>query len=80
MNQSKVDSFLESLTNMVLGLSISLTANALLFPLFGWEISASQNLTLGIAYTLIAVARTYIIRRLFNGRSVYQAIKGIFYA
>jgi|GEM_PF-1260377 len=80
MNQTKKDSLLESLTNILIGLSITLTANAILFPMFGWSISAGQNLSLGLCYTLISLARSYFIRRIFNGRSVYQAIKGLFYA
>jgi hypothetical protein len=38
----------------------------LFFPLFGWHISASQNLALGLIYTVISVVRSYCVRRWFN--------------
>jgi hypothetical protein len=77
MKQDKVDSILEATTNMALGLVISMTANALIFPLFGWDITLQENIYMGFIYSSISIARNYIIRRLFNGRSVYQAIKGL---
>ncbi|AGH44507.1 DUF7220 family protein [Paraglaciecola psychrophila] len=73
--QSKIDSALEALTNIFVGFSINFTANILIFPIFGWEISISQNLLLGGCYTMISYIRSYALRRAFDGRSVYQAIK-----
>jgi hypothetical protein len=47
---------------------INITANTLIFPLFGWEISLRQNVTLGLFYTAISIARSYVLRRWFNAR------------
>jgi hypothetical protein len=55
MTQSRRGSLIEAIINMLIGFSINFTANALLFPLFGWHISASQNLTLGLIYTGISI-------------------------
>jgi hypothetical protein len=38
----------------------------LIFPLFGWEISTSQNIILVIFYTVISIVRSYALRRIFN--------------
>jgi hypothetical protein len=75
LTQSKIDSALEALTNIFVGFSINVTANILIFPIFGWSISISQNLMLGGCYTMISLIRSYALRRAFDGRSVYQAIK-----
>lgn len=64
--QSRRGSLLESLVNILVGYSINFTANLLIFPLFGWHISARENLTLGVIYTGISLVRSYGLRRLFN--------------
>ncbi len=68
MSQSKLGSFIEACINVVIGFTINYIANLLIFPLFGMSISLSDNLLLGIIYTLISIARSYIIRRWFNAR------------
>ena len=68
MNQSRLSSLIEALFNVAIGFSINFVANMLFFPLFGWHISASQNLALGAIYTIISVARSYVIRRWFNAK------------
>jgi hypothetical protein len=60
-------------TNVCVGFGINATANALLFPLFGWHITASQNIRLGIAYTCISLVRSYCIRRAANWRAAKAA-------
>lgn len=71
--QRRWHSVIESWTNVVVGLAITLTANAVLFPLFGWQINAHQNLALGGLYTLISLARSYLLRRAFNRWHVEDA-------
>lgn len=66
MAQSKKRSFAEAWINIAIGFGINFTANMLIFPLFGWHISASQNLWLGVIYTLISLVRSYCIRRWMN--------------
>jgi hypothetical protein len=66
MSQTKIQSAIESVMNVVVGFSINFTANMTLFPLFGWEISVEQNIGLGVIYTLISLARSYCLRRFYN--------------
>jgi hypothetical protein len=68
MNQSRLSSLIEAVFNVIIGFTINFTANMLLFPLFGWHISASQNIALGAIYTVISICRSYVIRRWFNAR------------
>ncbi len=68
MSQSRLGSFIEAIINIIIGFAINFTANALVFPLFGWTISTSDNLLLGAIYTAISLLRSYTIRRWFNAR------------
>lgn len=70
VGQTRRGSLLESLFNLLVGYSINFTANLLIFPLFGWNISTRENLTLGVLYTGISLVRSYGLRRLFNWRAV----------
>lgn len=66
MSQSRKHSMLEAIINVVVGFSINFLLNMLVFPLFGWEISAAQNIALGVIYTVISIVRSYSLRRVFN--------------
>ena len=66
MSQTRKGSLAEALINVLIGYGINLTANALIFPLFGWHISLRQNIALGVFYTFISIVRSYCIRRWFN--------------
>ena len=68
MSQSRLGSFIEAMINIIIGFSINFSANALIFPLFGWQISPSDNFLLGAIYTVISLIRSYTIRRWFNAR------------
>lgn len=68
MRQSRWGSFVEALINVFIGFWINYVANLLIFPLFGFHITLSENFVLGLLYTLISVARSYVIRRYFEQR------------
>lgn len=68
MSQSKTESFVEAVINVVIGFSINYFANLLIFPLFGMHISAGDNFLMGLIYTGISVVRSYLIRRYFNAK------------
>ena len=72
--QSRIQSLIEAWVNIAIGFWINFIANMTIFPLFGWEISMGQNLTLGVIYTGISLARAYFIRRWFN-RMLWSAFK-----
>jgi N-acyl-L-homoserine lactone synthetase len=60
--QSKIDSFMETVTNTTIGFVVSL-------------ITWGQNLGITAIFTVVSVVRGYILRRAFNGRSVWQTIR-----
>lgn len=68
MSQTRLGSFIEAWINVAIGFGINFIANLCIFPLFGFHITLSENLVLGLLYTLISVVRSYCIRRWFNER------------
>lgn len=68
MNQTRLGSFIEAWINVAIGFAINFCANLLILPLIGFHISVGQNLFIGVLYTIISVARSYVIRRWFNAR------------
>ncbi len=64
--QLKRHSLLESATNIVVGYTINMLANFVIFPLWGWHITLKQNIEIGVIYTIISLVRSYCLRRLFN--------------
>lgn len=74
--QSRIDSVMEVVTNTAIGLIISTIANHFVIPaVLGVAMSVGQNVMLSIIFTIISIARGYLLRRAFNGRSVWTTIK-----
>lgn len=66
MRQSKLGSLYEACINVAIGFGINYVANLLILPMFGFHISLLGNLYMGLIYTVISVARSYVIRRWFD--------------
>ena len=64
--QTKTGSFVEACINVLIGFWINFFANLVILPLIGFQITISQNLYIGVLYTIVSVARSYVIRRWFN--------------
>lgn len=68
MNQSRLGSLIEALMNTAIGLVISVIANQLVFPHFGFHPSLGENVAISLIYTAISIARSYLLRRFFNAQ------------
>jgi hypothetical protein len=64
--QTRWMSFMEAVTNIVVGYGLAVLTQIVVFPLFGLYASLSDNLLMGVAFTTILLARSYVLRRLFN--------------
>jgi hypothetical protein len=73
VSQTRKGSITEAITNTCIGFAINYTANLLIFPLFGMHISLANNLLMGFIYTGISIARSYVLRRVFNGFTTRKA-------
>jgi len=67
MTQSRKSSLAESVINVAIGCVINFLANMLILPMVGCHITPRQNLVIMLLFTGISIARSYCIRRWFNG-------------
>ena len=68
--QTRWQSFLEAVTNIVVGYALAVLTQIIVFPLFGLHASLGENLLIGGLFTCISLARSYVLRRLFSARGV----------
>jgi len=64
--QLKKHSLFEAIVNIIIGYSVNMLANFVIFPLWGWSITLKQNIEIGIVYTVISLCRSYLLRRAFT--------------
>ena len=66
--QTKYQSFIESLTNILIGYLTALLSQLLIFPLFNIYVTFQDNLLIGLYFTIISLIRSYLVRRYFNNK------------
>lgn len=64
--QSKRNSAFEAVTNVAIGYTVSVLANVLILPLFGYNVTIGDSFAIGLAFTAVSLARSYVLRRVFN--------------
>jgi hypothetical protein len=64
--QTKLDSLKESFVNILVGYSVSVVSQLLIFPMFGIDVPLSSNIKIGLWFTAVSLVRSYVIRRWFN--------------
>lgn len=70
MSQSRAMSAVESVANVAIGYGVAVTSQIAIFPLFGVHLPLSDNLLIGAWFTVISLARSYVVRRVFNAAAV----------
>ena len=69
MTQTRLGSLIEAFVNILVGFTINFWANMVILPWFGFtELTLATNFQIGLAFTVVSVARQYVIRRWFNKR------------
>lgn len=67
MNQTKLESLIEALANMLIGLGVGFAAQLIVFPAVGLPpVALHQNVAISIAFTAVSLVRSYTLRRWFN--------------
>lgn len=66
MSQTRLQSAIESATNVAIGYGVAVASQMAIFPLFGIHATLADNLLIGGYFTIISLARSYVVRRLFN--------------
>ena len=64
--QSRLMSLVEALVNVAVGFGLAVLTQPLVFPLFGFSATLAQNLALGALFTIVSIARSFLLRRLFK--------------
>ncbi len=70
--QSKWMSFVEAITNIVVGYGLAVLTQIIVFPLFGLHASLGENFLLAALFTCISLIRGYTLRRVFNSVGGWQ--------
>ncbi len=66
MKQSRVMSLVESIANVVVGYGVAVVTQILIFPIFGLQTTLAQNLQMGAIFSVVSIARSFALRRLFE--------------
>ena len=66
MKQSRRMSLFEALANVAVGFGVAVATQIAVFPLFGLHASLSENLAIGALFTVASIARSYVLRRMFE--------------
>jgi len=64
--QTRLMSLVEAVANVLVGYGVAVLTQMAVFPLFGLHTSLRDNLAIGAIFTLVSLARSYCLRRLFN--------------
>lgn len=66
MAQTKSRSFQEAVINILVGCTVAMSAQMVLFPLHGIHIPITTDFSLMLCFTVVSLVRQYVIRRWFN--------------
>lgn len=80
MKQSRTDSLMEATTNTAIGFVLSMITWHFVALAFGIPMPLGKNLEITGIFTVVSLTRAYVLRRLFDGRTVWQALKDRFTA
>ena len=66
MKQSRLMSLVESVANVIVGYGAAVATQILIFPIFGLHTTLAQNLKMGAVFTVVSIARSFALRRMFE--------------
>jgi hypothetical protein len=66
MKQSRLMSLVESIANVAVGYGVAVVTQILIFPIFGLHTTLAQNLKMGAIFTVVSIARSFALRRVFE--------------
>ena len=66
MKQTRLMSLVESVANVLVGYGVAVVTQILIFPIFGLHTTLAQNLKMGAIFTVVSIARSFALRRVFE--------------
>ena len=70
MKQSRFMSLVEALANVAVGYGVAVITQLAVFPRFGLNATLGQNMVMGLIFTVVSIARSFALRRVFEGLHV----------
>ncbi len=66
MKQTRLMSLDETVANVIDGYGVAVVTQILIFPIFGLHTTLAQNLKMGAVFTIVSIARSFALRRVFE--------------
>lgn len=66
MKQSRLMSLVESVVNVAIGYGLAVGTQIIVFPWFGLPARIGDALAIGAIFTVVSIARSYVLRRVFE--------------
>ena len=66
--QSRLASLIESLTNVAIGMVVSFFGQIVVSHWYNLPLNVAQNMQIVLFFTVLSVARSFVVRRWFNRR------------
>ena len=66
MKQTRLMSLVEAVANVIVGYGVAVVTQTLIFPVLGLHTTLAQNLKMGAVFTVVSIARSFALRRLFE--------------
>lgn len=63
------------MANVLIGYFVSLFVQLAVYPLYGATFTFRQNVEIGLIFMVVAIVRSYVIRRWFNARIHAAALR-----
>lgn len=74
MKQSKLMSFLETILSTAIGFAVALLTQIFVFPLFGFNPPLHENLMITAIFTVVSIARQFVMRRVFEALHIRRPL------
>ena len=66
LKQSRDMSLVEVVADVAVGQGVAVATEVLIFPVFGLHTTLAQNLKMGAVFTVVSIARSFALRRVFE--------------
>lgn len=70
MKQSRMMSLVEQSLSTAIGFAVALVTQLMVFPLFGFHPDIGANLAITAIFTVVSIARGFLLRRLFEAMHI----------
>jgi membrane protein implicated in regulation of membrane protease activity len=67
--QSRLHSILEVAANMLIGYTVAVGSQLIIFPMFDVHIPLTSNMLMGLYFMAVSILRSYLLRRWFTRKT-----------